>query len=260
MIAIFDLDYTLTQRGTWGRFVWRCVRRRPWFWLPLLVETARDQIAYKRGLRPRGAVKQSMLRWSLKRMRRDELERLAHDFARREVAGGLRPGAVAALAHHRARGDTLIIASAAVDLVAAPIADALGVEHLVCTELNWNSDRLRGCFANGNCYGTAKREAVQAYLAAHGWSDQPSVFYTDSQADFPMVDLATATIVVDPKPRTLVAANALGLPVQSWGVCPKGFEAPSCAPPEPALKREACAMRSDGDAAPVFSKSRISSP
>jgi len=37
--AIFDLDYTLTKRGTWGRFVWKSVKSRPYLWGPLLVST-----------------------------------------------------------------------------------------------------------------------------------------------------------------------------------------------------------------------------
>ena len=39
-IAIFDLDYTLTKRGTWGRFVIKSVRFKPWLWGPLLLASA----------------------------------------------------------------------------------------------------------------------------------------------------------------------------------------------------------------------------
>ena len=233
MIAVFDMDYTLTQRGTWGRFVWRTVRGRPWLWLPLLASTASTQVAYKRGQQPRCAVKKSMMRWSLQARDRNTLERLAEEFASEEVAQGLRPGALAALDYHRARGDTIVIASAAADLIAAPIARALGVEHLVCTELCWNGQTLQGDFATDNCYGDAKRRALAEYIAQQNWCGKPITFYTDSQSDFPLIDMADCTVVINPKPKTLAEARARGLPVQCWKVSASGFQ-----PPETLLAAE----------------------
>lgn len=222
-IAVFDLDYTLTQRGTWGRFVWRSVRTRPWFWGPLLFETIRDQIEYKAGRRPRGAVKRSMMRWSLMRRSRQELEVMADAFAINEIRVGLRPGGVAALAYHRDRGDHILIASAAVDLIVGPIAERLKVDGLVCTQMAWDGDRLEDRFASDNCYGEAKRAAVTSYLNAHKLSG-PTVFYTDSRADFSLLPIMDKTIVVDPKAKTLAEAQSLNLPIQYWSDSKEGFQ------------------------------------
>ncbi|MGJ8559964.1 MAG: HAD family hydrolase [Litorimonas sp.] len=226
MIAVFDLDYTLTQRGTWGRFIWRSVRNRPWFWGPLLFETIRDQIEYKAGRRPRGAVKRSMMRWSLMRRSRPELERMAEDFAIKEICSGLRPGGLAALAYHRDRGDHILIASAAVDLIVGPIAKRLNVDGVVCTQMAWNGDRLEDRFASDNCYGDAKRAAVTAYLNANNLSG-PTIFYTDSRADFALLPIMDQTIIVDPKAKTLAEAQDLNLPIQNWSETEAGF-APVC--------------------------------
>jgi HAD superfamily hydrolase (TIGR01490 family) len=221
-IAVFDLDYTLTQRGTWGRFVWRTVRSRPWFWLPLLFETLRDQIEYKAGRRPRGAVKRSMMRWSLMRRSRADLSALAEAFADEEVPANLRPGGLAALAYHRARGDHILIASAAVDLIVDPIAKRLNVNGVVCTRMAWSGERLEDRFASDNCYGDAKRDAVTAYLNAHNLAG-PAVFYTDSRADFALLSIMDQTVVVDPKTKTRLEAQDLNLPIQNWSDDQNGF-------------------------------------
>lgn len=223
MIAVFDLDYTITQRGTWGRFVWRTVRTRPWFWAPLLFETIRDQIEYKAGRRPRGAVKRSMMRWSLMRRQREELERMAHSFAAEELRSGLRPGAIAALEYHRARGDHILIASAAVDLIVDPIADRLNVDGVVCTQMAWSGNRLQDAFASENCYGVAKRKAVQSYLRERSLTGS-SIFYTDSRADFALLPIMDKTVIVDPKPKTLTEARDLNLPIQNWAKSESGFQ------------------------------------
>lgn len=222
-IAVFDLDYTLTQRGTWGRFVWRTVRTRPWFWAPLLFETIRDQIEYKAGRRPRGAVKRSMMRWSLMRRSRADLESMADTFANEEIRSGLRPGGLAALAYHRDRGDHILIASAAVDLIVNPIAKRLKVDGVVCTQMAWAGDRLEDRFASDNCYGDAKRDAVTSYLKAKNLSGA-TVFYTDSRADFALLSIMDQTIVVDPKSKTLAEAQELNLPIQSWSDSKAGFK------------------------------------
>ena len=222
MIAIFDLDYTLTQRGTWGRFVWRTVRTRPWLWIPLIYDTIRDQIEYKAGRRPRDAVKRSVMRWSLMRRSRLELIVMAEAFADSEVRDGLRPGGRAALAHHRAKGDHVLIASAAVDLIVAPISTRLEVDGYVCTHMAWNGDRLENRFATENCYGDAKRKAVETYLSEQGLSG-PTIFYTDSCADFALLPIMDRTIVVDPKPKTLKDATDLNLPIQHWSETENGF-------------------------------------
>jgi HAD superfamily hydrolase (TIGR01490 family) len=221
-IAVFDLDYTLTQRGTWGRFVWRTVRARPWFWLPLLLETLRDQIEYKAGRRPRGAVKRSMMRWSLMRRTRADLEAMAEVFATEEVPAKLRPGGLAALAYHRTQGDHILIASAAVDLIVEPIGKRLNVDGVVCTQMAWSGEHLEDRFASDNCYGDAKRDAVTAYLKAHNLSG-PTVFYTDSRADFALLSIMDQTIVVDPKTKTRLEAQDLNLPIQNWSNEQNGF-------------------------------------
>ena len=127
-IAIFDLDYTLTKRGTWGRFVIKSVRFKPWLWGPLLFASAWAQWRYKQGKIARIRVKQSMMRWSIAGKTHSEIELLAQNFADNELKTGLRPGALLALEAHRAKGDEIIIASAAVDIIVAAIAKGLGIK------------------------------------------------------------------------------------------------------------------------------------
>ena len=215
MTAIFDLDYTLTRRGTWGRFVWRTVRTRPWLWLPLLAGTIANQIDYKRGRTPRGTVKTTMMRWSLMRRGRSELRAMAERFAEAEM-DRLRPGGLRALRDHQGQGDTVMIASAAVDLLVEPIARRLGVEHVVCTRTAWDGERLLETFASENCYGEAKRRAVVDYLSEAGLPPRADVLYTDSRADFALAPICERIVVVNPKTKTEAEAAERGFPVVDW--------------------------------------------
>lgn len=223
-IAIFDLDYTLTKRGTWGRFVWRTVKYRPHLWFPLLISTLAFQVNYKRGKIPRGAVKKNMMRWSLKNLSREKLVALANDFATKEVTKGLRPGGLAALDYHRSKGHVLIIASAAVDLIVAPMAKRLNIRHYVSTILAWDENGyVKTQFATPNCYGEEKLLRVKALLENLDGHIQHIYFYSDSRADLPVLEFADTAIVVDPNEKTRVMAENKRMPIQSWATSREGF-------------------------------------
>ena len=216
-LAIFDLDYTLTKRGTWGRFVWANVARRPHLWLPLIGSTAAEQWRYKSGKIPRGAVKKQMMRWSLTGRPRDVLCAKAERFAGNEISQGLRPGAVKALGRHKEAGDHILIASAAVDLIVAPIARRLAVDGFVSTEMDWTNDgRLAPEFASANCYGPEKLTRVKAYIAQHGLEAYRTVFYTDSYADIEVMRFCDVAIAVNPDTKLQARAAAEGYAVEDW--------------------------------------------
>ncbi|RKQ71549.1 HAD superfamily hydrolase (TIGR01490 family) [Litorimonas taeanensis] len=226
VVAIFDLDYTLTKRGTWGRFVWRSVQNKPHLWLPLLFSTLSFQIQYKFGKIPRGAVKKTMMRWSLMRLPRERLEQMAEAFARETVKTGLRPGGIAALEYHRDKGHQILIASAAVDLVVAPICKYLNIHDFVATEMAWDeSGALKENFASPNCYGEAKRDRTLSFLKQSKKETSTLYFYTDSKADLPLLKVVDCPIVVDPSPKFKEIAEACNMRVQNWMASKEGFEA-----------------------------------
>lgn len=217
VLAIFDLDYTLTKRGTWGRLVWCSVRKKPHLWLPLLFSTAMFQLRYKLGKAPRGDVKKNMMRWGMTGKSRQKMEAMAENFCANEVINGLRPGAVKALATHKDNGDYILIASAAVDLVVRPITEKLGLDGYVCTVLDWCEENcIKSDFASENCYGEAKLIRVKEYIQEHKLEDMTTVFYSDSAADLPVLQFADKGIAVDPDAKLVAAAQAEGFDIQNW--------------------------------------------
>ena len=219
-LAIFDLDYTLTRRGTWGRFVWQNVRFRPHIWLPLLVAAGWTQWRYKRGHRPRIDVKRAMMRWAMKGRSKAYLTGLAERFADNEVSNGLRPGAIRTLEQHKADGDTLMLASAAVDLLVAPIARRLEIEHFVATDMAWDDQEIVKLeFSSPNCYGAEKLTRVQAHLAENpGLKQNHTIitFYSDSYSDLDLFNFCDVMVAVNPDKRLKNAALGEGFRIEDW--------------------------------------------
>jgi len=219
-IAIFDLDETLTKKGTWGRFVTGTLKGKPLKWIPFLASSIFSQLLYMLKLGPREHVKEKMMRWTLSGRTRSELEKLASDFADYEAGEGLRSRAVTMIDKHRAAGDRIIIASAAVDLIVDPIAKRLGITEMVCTKTAYNKDgRLSRKLGGMNCYGANKLVMVKEYLAKDPKFDRANThitMYSDSRSDLDILRWADVGIAVNPSPRLAALTGQYGLEVQNW--------------------------------------------
>ena len=218
-IAIFDLDYTLTKRGTWGRFVIKSVRFKPWLWGPLLLASAWAQWRYKQGKIARIRVKQSMMRWSIAGKTHSEMELLAQKFADNELKTGLRPGAILALEAHRAKGDEIIIASAAVDIIVAAIAKGLGIKYWVATNMKWVDGRLLPSFASPNCYGAEKLKRVEQLLDENPGlkqSDTIITMYSDSYSDLEILRFSDKGVAINADRKLKEAAKDENFDVINW--------------------------------------------
>jgi HAD superfamily hydrolase (TIGR01490 family) len=214
--AIFDMDRTLTREGTWSRYMMGVNRNRPQFWMSLPAMGGLAG-AYKLGLLPRKAVKErglATLRWAT----RAQLEAAADVFADEEVETGLRLRTKDVLARHKANGDRLVMATAAARLVAEPIAERLGFDEVIATELEWGVDeRLTGRLLGENCYAEEKLKRVEAACAASKWA-KPHTFYSDHVSDLCVLLWADKGIAVNPSAALERVAPENNVEIENWDV------------------------------------------
>ncbi|MBL4870823.1 MAG: HAD-IB family hydrolase [Robiginitomaculum sp.] len=219
-IAIFDLDETLTKKGTWGRFVVASIRGRPLKYIPFIIQTAVSQLFYMLGFGPREHVKEAMMRCTISGRTRTELEILAENFAQFEAYEGLRPQARVVIDKHRKAGDRIIIASAAVDLIVNSIAQHLGITEIVCTKMAYTKDeKLAKKLGGENCYGAHKLTMVKSYLAADSKYRRSHVhitMYSDSGSDLDILRWADVGIAVHPRKRLAKYVAQYGFEIQIW--------------------------------------------
>jgi len=219
-LAIFDLDYTLTKSGTWGRFVWQVIKGRPWLWLPFLTAAVRAQMRYKKGLIPRVQVKETMIKWCMVGKSLEEMLAHAARFAEKDVRTGMRPGAIRALEAHKTAGDEIIIISAAADIIVAEIAKRLDVKYFLASEMGWdNQGRLKIEFASPNCYGEEKCVRYDAFLDAHpelAGKITETVMYSDSHSDLPLMLKCDEAVAVHPSRKLRELANQYNFTIVDW--------------------------------------------
>jgi len=102
------------------------------------------------------------------------------------------------------RDGLVVIATATNRFITEPIAQALGVEHLIATEPEIRDGRFTGRVAGTPCFREGKAARTLAWLAARGQSlanFSGSWFYSDSINDRPLLERVTHPVAVDPDDR-----------------------------------------------------------
>ena len=126
------------------------------------------------------------------------LNRLRQQYIETKVQSILLPAAMELLDRHRIRNHTLLIITATNRFVTEPIADLLGVEHLLATDPELVHDRYTGKVAGTPCFREGKVTRLRQWLSQRGENLHDSWFYSDSHNDLPLLELVSNPVAVDP--------------------------------------------------------------
>ena len=98
---------------------------------------------------------------------------------------------------HRAAGHEVVIISASASVLVEPIAQELGIEHVVATELAEENGQFTGEILF-YCKGAAKAEALARMAEKLNVDPNASFAYSDSATDIPMLEQVGHPIAVNP--------------------------------------------------------------
>ena len=118
---------------------------------------------------------------------------------------------------HRDAGDFVAIVTGATRYVAAPVAAELGIDHVICSELEVDA---AGCFT-GNiieplCYGLGKIERTAKIAEREGFVLDEATFYSDSITDLPLLEVVKTPIVINPDRRLRSVAQKRHWSIEAW--------------------------------------------
>jgi HAD superfamily phosphoserine phosphatase-like hydrolase len=210
-IAVFDLDGTVTRRDTLWPYLLGWQRRHPraGFWPRVLGAVARYPLDPDRG-----RLKSHLIRIAMGGATRAEVRAWSADFVDSLGDGELCPGALLAIARHRAAGDRLVLLSASVDLYVPDIGRRLGFDETICTEVAWSGERLDGALESENRRGEGKRRCIEALRARHPGARITA--YGNARSDFEHFMAVDEPVLVNARAALRRAAASRGYRVQEW--------------------------------------------
>lgn len=149
--------------------------------------------------------------------RQDDVDRIVSEAVEQRIAPFIHLPVRRLADAHRREGRRVYLVSSSPEEVVRPLADYLGIEHVIATRAE-----VRDGVYTGNldfyCFGEAKVDAMQAQAREHDLDLAASYAYSDSASDVPMLRAVGHAVAVDPDKELRRTAEAEG-----WEI----IEAPS---------------------------------
>lgn len=186
VLALFDLDGTITRRDTLFDFILRTTG--PLRFVAGFGYLVPDFIRYVTGTIHNSALKERVLirffsGWSL-----PDFERAGRRYSRIHLPRLVRPRALERIRWHRGCGHRVVVVSASIRNWLEDWCRENDLE-LIATEMEISGDRLTGRFNGINCYGPEKVRRIRQVIRL---DEYDRIYgYGDSGGDLPMLDLAS---------------------------------------------------------------------
>lgn len=119
------------------------------------------------------------------------------------------------IAHHKRLGDTLLIITATNGFVTYPIAELLGIDHIIAPHPEFLEGGYTGRTVGTPSFQHGKVIRLNEWLQEQGFELPGSWFYSDSHNDLPLLEIVDHPVAVDPDERLRAAAEQRGWPVIS---------------------------------------------
>lgn len=120
------------------------------------------------------------------------------------------------VARHTAENVLCAILTSSTPYSTLPVAEDLGIEHVLSSRLVVADGAFTGAFVRPLCYGPGKVSLAEAWAREHDVDLNRSTFYTDSISDLPMLERVGVPIAVNPDPRLRWAARRRGWRTEQW--------------------------------------------
>lgn len=213
-LAIFDLDNTLIAGDSdhqWGEF--------------LVHKALVDAEAYKqrnddfyRAYQDGTLDIQEYLAFALApfaRLTDEQVAELQREFVAEWIEPLMLDKARALIQKHRDQGHQLLIITATNKVVTSPIAECLGIPHLLASEAERGEDGYTGRPTGIPCFQGGKVTRLKEWLEQFPHQLEDTYFYSDSANDLPLLEEVGHPTAVDPCPRLAQAARERNWPIIS---------------------------------------------
>ncbi len=208
VMAFFDMDRTLILGYSALALVWESIRKRQ----PGMRKIAADILANidrPGGGRRYTSLYQELLHSLAGTAEADWREHGERAF-KRSLAASIYREARQIIQHHQRLGHKVAIISAATRYQVDPVARALGVDEVWCTELEVDEGLLTGEIEGSLCYGDGKLKAARRSAKHHGARLADAWFYSDSKDDLPLLEKVGYPVATNPSPALAQTARDEG--------------------------------------------------
>ena len=190
VVAAFDFDGTLTWHDTLLPFLHRLLGKPRLLWV--LVTCSPWLVAFALRLISNHRAKAVLLHAALAGRSVAEVQHCAQAFVQHDMPQHWRPWGLRQMVQQQKAGHCCVLVTASTSPYMHLVGKSLGVDAVLCTEMEVHQHRYSGRMLSANCHGDEKVRRLQAWLAQRYSSASPPLLhaYGDTRGDWPMLKLA----------------------------------------------------------------------
>lgn len=212
--AFFDMDKTLLRVDSgmsWARYLYK----RGELSRAMIAKTLYWSTLYKLAVLDMEALVTKLL-LDIAGDSEDAMIAKTQTWYREHVAKEIAPAARVAIEHHRQAGHHIVLATGSTCYAALPVANGVGIEHVLSTTLEVDANRAFTGRPAALCFGPHKVTLAEQWAAQNAVDLRASYFYSDSYNDLPMLSRVGTAIAVNPDTRLHRHARKHGWSVRHW--------------------------------------------
>ncbi len=212
--AFFDLDRTIADSVS-GKELALAAYKRGLLKRYDLVSAIYISLAYKMKLvNPAKAIFR-MGEW-VKGIRAETMENLCADVFTEVLLPSVYAQAGNEIKFHKDKNAGLIILSSTLAPVGRKMAEHLGMDDILCTELEAVDGHLTGRPRVNFCFGEEKPRRLKEYCEKNNSKLQDAWYYGDAFADLPALSIVGHPVCINPEPRLERIAKKKGWKINYW--------------------------------------------
>lgn len=143
----------------------------------------------------------------------EDVEELGLRLFEKKIADRLFPEMREIVKAHQQRGHTVALTSSATSPQVQPVADYLGIDHVICNRYATDDGVLTGVMEQPVIWGEGKADAVQEFATVRGIHLDDSYFYADGDEDLALMYLVGHPRPTNPGTALTKVAKRRGWPV-----------------------------------------------
>jgi putative phosphoserine phosphatase/1-acylglycerol-3-phosphate O-acyltransferase len=143
----------------------------------------------------------------------EELQELGQRLFDEHIRDRMYPEMRALVQAHQRQGHTVVLISSATSYQIQPVARALGVDHVICSQLEVTDGVMSGDIDGTPPFGPNKSIAAQVFATANGVDLESSFAYADGDEDAALLHLVGNPRAVNPGDLLSSVATRRGWPV-----------------------------------------------
>jgi len=213
-IAFFDVDRTLIHANS-GEILIKRAHSNGVMSTKDFIHAFYLSLLHKFNLRDTDKLINGMAGW-VKGLSEDTLIKLSEEVFHTFLSDAIRPKIFNEILYHKERNARVIILSSTIQYICSLLAKHLGMDDVICSELEVREGFFTGRFIGRLCYSDEKAIRLRAYCEKMNCSPEKAYYYADSISDFQALNSVGFPVCVNPDKKLAKIAGEKHWIIHEW--------------------------------------------